>query len=82
MSAERSREHRTTLVKGLSVLTSFSRETPSMTLSEVAKRTGLNAAVARRGKTRLFYWAASIWRRPKSSQLTPSSAESNAPCLT
>jgi IclR family pca regulon transcriptional regulator len=48
MSAERSREHLTTLVKGLSVLTSFSRERPSMTLSEVAKRTGLNAAVARR----------------------------------
>jgi len=44
----RSPDHLTTLAKGLSVLTSFSRETPSMTLSEVAKRTGLNPAVARR----------------------------------
>ena len=48
MSAPKSREHLSTLTKGLAVLTSFSRETPSMTLSEVAKRTGLNAAVARR----------------------------------
>jgi len=32
----RSPDHLTTLAKGLSVLTSFSRETPSMTLSEVA----------------------------------------------
>lgn len=47
-NVERSREHLTTLTKGLSVLTSFSRETPSMTLSEVARRTGLNAAVTRR----------------------------------
>ena len=46
--AARSPEHLTTLAKGLSVLTSFSRETPSMTLSEVARKTGLNAAVARR----------------------------------
>ena len=48
MTDERSPEHLTTLAKGLSVLTSFSRENPSMTLSEVAKRTGLNPAVARR----------------------------------
>ena len=48
IGVERSSEHLTTLAKGLCVLTSFSRETPSMTLSEVAKKTGLNAAVARR----------------------------------
>ena len=48
MADERSPEHLSTLAKGLSVLTSFSRENPSMTLSEVAKRTGLNPAVARR----------------------------------
>ena len=48
IGVERSSEHLTTLAKGLRVLTSFSRETPSMTLSEVAKKTGLNAAVARR----------------------------------
>ena len=48
MANEHSSEHLTTLVKGLNVLTSFSRDNPSMTLSEVAKRTGLNPAVARR----------------------------------
>ena len=45
MTDERSREHLIILAKGLSVLTSFSRENPSMTLSEVAKRTGLNPSV-------------------------------------
>jgi IclR family pca regulon transcriptional regulator len=48
MPSKHSSEHLTTLVKGLNVLTSFSRDNPSMTLSEVAKRTGLNPAVARR----------------------------------
>ena len=48
MTNERSPDHLSTLTKGLSVLTSFSRENPSMTLSEVAARTGLNPAVARR----------------------------------
>lgn len=48
MSEERSSEHLSTLARGLSVLTSFSRETPTMTLSEVARRTKLSPAVARR----------------------------------
>ena len=48
MASDRSPDYLSTLAKGLKVLTCFSRENPSMTLSEVAKRTGLNAAVARR----------------------------------
>ena len=48
MTSDRSPDYLSTLAKGLKVLTCFSRENPSMTLSEVAKRTGLNAAVARR----------------------------------
>ena len=48
MTTDRSPDHLTTLAKGLNVLTSFSRDNPSMTLTEVAKRTGLNPAVARR----------------------------------
>ena len=41
-------EYLSTLARGLSVLRSFTREQPEMTLSEVAAKTGLNPAVARR----------------------------------
>ena len=41
-------EYLSTLERGLSVLRTFGRETPQMTLSEVAEATGLPAAVARR----------------------------------
>jgi IclR family pca regulon transcriptional regulator len=41
-------EYLTTLARGLSVLRSFTRERPEMTLSEVASVTGLSPAVARR----------------------------------
>jgi len=41
-------EYLSTLARGLSVLRSFTKETPEMTLSEVAAATGLNPAVARR----------------------------------
>ena len=41
-------EYLSTLAKGLSVLRSFTRENPEMTLSEVAAATNLNPAVARR----------------------------------
>lgn len=44
----RDSEYLTTLERGLSVLRSFSRDNPQMTLSEVAAQTGLSAAVARR----------------------------------
>lgn len=43
-----SSEYLSTLAKGLSVLKSFTRERPEMTLSEVARVTELNAAVVRR----------------------------------
>lgn len=43
-----SSEYLSTLEKGLRVLTSFSREHPKMTLSEVARVAGLSPAVARR----------------------------------
>ena len=36
------------LERGLAVLTSFSGETPALTLSDVARRTGLTRATARR----------------------------------
>jgi IclR family pca regulon transcriptional regulator len=36
------------LERGLAVIRTFSRDTPSMTLSEIAERTGLNRAAARR----------------------------------
>jgi IclR family transcriptional regulator, pca regulon regulatory protein len=41
-------EYLTTLARGLSVLRSFTKERPEMTLSEVAAVTGLSPAVARR----------------------------------
>lgn len=41
-------EYLNTLERGLSVLRSFTRERPEMTLSEVAAETGLSPAVARR----------------------------------
>ena len=57
MTNERSPDHLSTLTKGLSVLTSFSRENPSITLSEVEARTGLNPAVARRCLLTRATWA-------------------------
>lgn len=41
-------EYLSTLARGLSVLRTFTRDNPEMTLSEVASATGLNPAVARR----------------------------------
>ena len=41
-------EFLSTLSRGLTVLRAFSRETPEMTLSEVAAKTDLSPAVARR----------------------------------
>ena len=43
-----SRETMGGLAKGLAVLRAFSRETPTMTLSQLAERTGLAPATARR----------------------------------
>jgi len=48
MSDRQSSEYLSTLEKGLSVLKSFSRDRSKMTLSEVARVTKLNPAVARR----------------------------------
>ncbi len=42
------KEFAKTLAKGLEVLAAFDRETPGMTISEVANRFGFNRAVARR----------------------------------
>jgi len=47
-SAVRSTEFVQSLERGLSVITTFTRETPSLTLSEIAERTGLTRAAARR----------------------------------
>jgi len=47
-SAVRSTEFVQSLERGLSVITTFSRETPALTLSEIAERTGLTRAAARR----------------------------------
>jgi IclR family pca regulon transcriptional regulator len=47
-SAVRSGEFVQSLERGLSVITAFTRETPSQTLSEIAERTGLTRAAARR----------------------------------
>ena len=43
-----SRDHVTSLSRGLQVIRAFTRATPSMTLSEVAQRTSMNRAAARR----------------------------------
>jgi IclR family pca regulon transcriptional regulator len=43
-----SKEFVTALARGLDVLQAFSREEPELTLTEVARKTGLNAAAARR----------------------------------
>ena len=48
MSDRQSSEYLSTLKKGLRVLKSFSRDRSKMTLSEVARVTKLNPAVARR----------------------------------
>lgn len=48
MSDRQSSEYLSTLEKGLRVLKSFSRDRSKMTLSEVARVTKLNPAVARR----------------------------------
>ncbi len=42
------RDYVNSLARGLTVIRAFSRSRPSMTLSEVAKRTGINRAAARR----------------------------------
>jgi IclR family pca regulon transcriptional regulator len=47
-SQARSPEFVQSLERGLSVIRSFSRDTPSLTLTEVAERTGLTRAAARR----------------------------------
>jgi IclR family transcriptional regulator, pca regulon regulatory protein len=47
-SQPRSAEFVQSLERGLSVIRSFSRDTPSLTLTEVAERTGLTRAAARR----------------------------------
>jgi IclR family transcriptional regulator, pca regulon regulatory protein len=47
-SAMRSTEFVQSLERGLSVITTFSRDTPTQTLSEIAERTGLTRAAARR----------------------------------
>jgi IclR family transcriptional regulator, pca regulon regulatory protein len=47
-SVDTSRETMGGLAKGLAVLLAFSRENPAMTLSELAQRTGLAPATARR----------------------------------
>jgi IclR family pca regulon transcriptional regulator len=47
-TSKRDTEYLSTLERGLSVLRCFSREHPEMTLTEVASRTGLSPAVARR----------------------------------
>ena len=47
-SAPRSPDFVQSLERGLAVFSAFSRETPSMTLSEVARATGLTRATARR----------------------------------
>jgi IclR family pca regulon transcriptional regulator len=47
-SAVRSTEFVQSLERGLSVITAFNRETPALTLSEIAERTGLTRAAARR----------------------------------
>jgi IclR family pca regulon transcriptional regulator len=46
--AQRSPEFVRSLERGLTVIKSFSRETPTLTLSEIADRAGLNRAAARR----------------------------------
>ncbi|MDP9342429.1 MAG: helix-turn-helix domain-containing protein [Actinomycetota bacterium] len=47
-SVVRSTEFVQSLERGLSVITTFSRDTPALTLSEIADRTGLTRAAARR----------------------------------
>jgi len=47
-SAVRSTEFVQSLERGLSVITTFTRENPAQTLSEIAERTGLTRAAARR----------------------------------
>jgi IclR family pca regulon transcriptional regulator len=47
-ATERSPDFVQSLERGLAVFSAFSRETPSMTLSEVARATGLTRATARR----------------------------------
>src|SRR5712691_5935345 len=42
------RDYVNSLARGLMVIRAFNRSRPSMTLSEVAKRTGINRAAARR----------------------------------
>lgn len=48
MAEKRSSEYLTTLEKGFRVLTCFTKEQPQMTLSDVARASDLNPAVARR----------------------------------
>ena len=55
-------EYLSTLERGLSVLRTFGRETPQMTLSEVAEATGLPAAVARWDLDALHQDLADSWQ--------------------
>ncbi len=48
LNADNDREFVASFAKGLSVICAFGRETPEMTLSEVAQRTGMTRAAARR----------------------------------
>lgn len=54
MSHERDRDSVVSLRKGLQVLTSFSRQYPRLTITDVARLTGLSAASARRSLLTLY----------------------------
>jgi IclR family transcriptional regulator, pca regulon regulatory protein len=63
-------EYLTTLARGLSVLRSFTKERPEMTLSEVAAATGLSPAVARRCLNTLMHLGY-VGKQGKRFLLTP-----------
>jgi len=63
-------EYLTTLARGLSVLRSFTKERPEMTLSEVASATSLSPAVARRCLNTLLHLGY-VGRKGKLFLLTP-----------
>jgi IclR family pca regulon transcriptional regulator len=79
-SAVKSREVMGGLAKGLAVLRAFSRETPAMTLTQLAQRTGLPPATARRC-LRTFEELGYVTRSGRSFLLRPKVLEIGAAYL-
>lgn len=64
------RDFVTALARGLEVINSFGVDSPQMTLSEIAQRTGMSAATVRRSLITLEHLGY-VWRRGKNFLLTP-----------